>query len=379
MQPVREFDINGTIFRVPNQYELIKPIGHGAYGLVCSAKNIVTGQMVAIKKINNAFLNLKDTKRTLREIKLLRHFRHDNILDLVDIPVPEDRKNFKEVYIVTGLLETDLHQVISSNQPLTDKHVQYFLYQILRGVKHMHSANVLHRDLKPSNLLVNSDCTLKICDFGMARVAAKNARDEQTTATPLMTEYVATRWYRAPEVILSWKQYTRAIDIWSVGCIFAELLCRKPLFQGWDYMNQINRIIEVMGSPEESDLQAIQNPAARQYIISLGHKPGLAFEKLFPSANPDALDLLRKMLHFNPTKRITVGQGLSHPYLSALHEPADEPVAPAPFNFDFENHDMTPEAYRELIYQEVIAFHPEAALVQVVNSNTDVEMANADN
>jgi len=239
----------------------------------------------------------------------------------------------------------------------------------------MHSANVLHRDLKPSNLLVNSDCTLKICDFGMARVAANNVRDEQST--PLMTEYVATRWYRAPEVILSWKQYTHAIDIWSVGCIFAELLCRQPLFRGWDYMHQINRIIEVMGSPDESDLQAIQNPAARQYIISLGYKPGVSFDKLFPNASPEALDLLRKMLRFNPAKRITVDQALSHPYLSALHEPADEPVAPAPFNFDFEHHDLSPEAYRELIYQEVLAFHPDHQ--QANFSSMDVEMANADN
>jgi len=197
-----------------------------------------------------------------------------------------------------------------------------------------------------------------------------------------MTEYVATRWYRAPEVILSWKQYTHAIDIWSVGCIFAELLCRKPLFQGWDYMHQINRIIEVMGSPDESDLQAIQNAAARQYIISLGYKPG-AFDKLFPNASPEALDLLRKMLHFNPAKRITVDQALSHPYLSALHEPTDEPVAPAPFNFDFEHHDLAPESYRELIYQEVLAFHPETAYTynnqQSNFSSMDVEMANADN
>ena len=114
-----------------------------------------------------------------------------------------------------------MHQIIGSPQALTDDHVQYFLYQILRGLKYIHSANVLHRDLKPSNILLNGNCDLKICDFGLARVAKANQTDNG-----FMTEYVATRWYRAPEIMLSWKEYTKAIDVWSVGCIFAELLGR---------------------------------------------------------------------------------------------------------------------------------------------------------
>jgi len=317
--------------------------------------------MVAIKKINNAFQNPKDTKRTLREIKLLKHFRHENILDLIDIPLPLDRKSFKEVYLVTGLLETDLHQVIASNQLLSDKHVQYFLYQILRGLKHLHSANVLHRDLKPSNLLVNSDCSLRICDFGMARVTPSVPVTNQSQKDlPLMTEYVATRWYRAPEVILSWKQYTHAIDIWSVGCIFAELLGRKPLFQGYDYMHQINKIIEIMGSPSQEDLMAIHNVAARQYIQNLGYKPGVSWQKLYPNVIPAALDLLSNMLAFNPEKRINVVMALAHPYLSELHDPAEEPIAPEPFNFEFEkNSNLTEQAFRELIYQEALSFNSE--------------------
>jgi len=278
----------------------------------------------------------------------------------VDIPLPPDRTTFKEVYLVTGLLETDLHQVIASNQELTDKHVQYFLYQILRGVKHVHSANVLHRDLKPSNLLVNSDCSLKICDFGMARVAASafivNQTGEGGEKLPVMTEYVATRWYRAPEVILSWKHYTLAIDMWSVGCIFAELLGRKPLFQGRDYMHQINRIIEIMGTPTYEDLMAIHNLAARQYIQTMGNTPGISLQKIYPIATPLALDLLSRMLAFNPEKRLTVQEALAHPYLAALHDPAEEPIAPPPFNFDFENANLTEEAYRDLIYQEAIPF-----------------------
>jgi len=228
-----------------------------------------------------------------------------------------------------------------------------FLYQILRGVKHIHSANVLHRDLKPSNLLVNSDCSLKICDFGMARVAACPLNEgEQNTP---MTEYVATRWYRAPEVILSWKHYNRTIDMWSVGCIFAELLGRKPLFQGSNYMDQITTIIDIIGTPSHEDLLAIPNAAARQYIQSMGNKPGLSFQKIYPHANPVALDLLSRMLAFNPEKRIPVQDALAHLYLAALHDPSEEP-ATHPFYFDFENESLTEEGYRDLIYQEALVF-----------------------
>ena len=135
---------------------------------------------------------------------------------------PLQPSSYKDVYLVYELMDTDLHQIISSPQPLTDDHCQYFLYQILRALKYIHSAHVLHRDLKPSNLLLNGNCDLKVCDFGLARVA----HPEENHAG-FMTEYVATRWYRAPEIMLSWKEYTKSIDVWSVGCIFAELLGRK--------------------------------------------------------------------------------------------------------------------------------------------------------
>lgn len=342
-----------THFTVNRRYTLLKSIGHGAYGVVCSAKDNLNGEKVAIKKISKAFEHLKDTKRILREIKLLHHFHHENIVSLKDMLLPPSR-NYEDVYIVTELMDTDLHQIISSPQPLTDDHCQYFVYQILRGLKHMHSAHVLHRDLKPSNLLLNSDCLLKICDFGLARV-------EEQSVAGFMTEYVATRWYRAPEVILSWKQYTKAIDVWSVGCIFAELLGRKPLFQGKDYINQITRIVDIMGSPTEDDLQNIGSEQARQYIRSLGHRPKIPLTRLFPRATPLALDLLDRMLGFDPAKRITVDEALAHPYLAALHDPADEPVASTPFNFDFENWELTKEAYKDLIWNEICAFHPEAA------------------
>jgi len=136
-----------------------------------------TGEKVAIKKINKAFEHLTDTKRTLREVKILRHFNHENVIRIRDILPPVAPDKFEDVYIVSELMDTDLHQIICSPQPLTDDHCQYFLYQILRALKYIHSAHVLHRDLKPSNLLLNGNCDLKVCDFGLARVA----HPEETT------------------------------------------------------------------------------------------------------------------------------------------------------------------------------------------------------
>ena len=215
---------------------------------------------------------------------------------------------------------------------------------------------MLHRDLKPSNLLLNGNCDLKVCDFGLARVA----HPEENHAG-FMTEYVATRWYRAPEIMLSWKEYTKAIDVWSVGCIFAELLGRRPLFPGKDYIHQLNLITDVIGTPDEEDIDSIESEKARRYISSLPFKPPIPPERIFPNANPEAIHLLQKMLVFHPGKRITVEEALAHPYLASLHDPSDEPLAHAEFSFDFERMPLTKQVLRELLTNEIIHFHPELA------------------
>lgn len=247
---------------------------------------------------------------------------------------------------------------IRSGQPLTDAHFQSFIYQTLCGLKYIHSANVLHRDLKPGNLLVNADCELKICDFGLSR----GFDPDQNTAVPgqqeFMTEYVATRWYRAPEIMLSHQNYTTAIDLWSVGCILAELLGRRPLFKGRDYVDQLNQILHYLGHPSEAMLQRIASPRAQQYIRSLPFKPGIPFEQLYPKANPLALDLLRRLLAFDPRQRITCDEALAHPYLAVWHDPADEPVCHAKFDFSFENVDDI-SGMKKLILDEVISFRRE--------------------
>lgn len=339
------FLVCGQLFEVDAKYKPIKPIGKGAYGVVCSACNSDTNERLAIKKISNAFDNVIDAKRMLREIKLLKHLNHENIIKIKDILPPPNKEVFKDMYIVYELMDTDLHQIIRSSQPLSDEHCQYFIYQLLRGLKYIHSANVLHRDLKPSNLLLNANCDLKICDFGLART---NSEKEY------MTEYVVTRWYRAPELLLSCADYTAAIDVWSVGCIFAELLGRKPLFPGKDYVHQLNLITRVLGSPTEEDLEFIDSEKAKRYMRSLPQCQRVVLQRYYPQSNPQALDLIDRMLQFNPNKRLTVEQALQHPYMASLHDPSDEPCCAQPFFFPLEDSSANDNSIRDMIYEDIM-------------------------
>ena len=205
-----------------------------------------------------------------------------------------------------------MHRVIRT-QDLSDDHAQYFVYQTLRALKAIHSADVIHRDLKPSNLLLNANCDLKVCDFGLAR--SVQTAEPSGTETGFMTEYVATRWYRAPEIMLTFKQYTKvrsipvalintsfklkysqAIDIWSVGCILAEMLSGKPLFPGRDYHHQLTLILDMLGTPTLDEFYAITTRRSRDYIRALPFKKRRPFSQLFPEASPLAVDFLTKTL-----------------------------------------------------------------------------------
>nr|XP_014434659.1 mitogen-activated protein kinase 7 [Pelodiscus sinensis] len=295
-----------------------------------------------------------NAKRTLRELKILKHFKHDNIIAIKDIlkpAVPYD--DFRSVYVVLDLMESDLHQIIHSSQPLTLEHVRYFLYQLLRGLKYIHSANVIHRDLKPSNLLINENCELKIGDFGMARGLCTKPDEYKY----FMTEYVATRWYRAPELMLSLHEYTQAIDMWSVGCIFAEMLGRKQLFPGKNYIHQLQLIMTVLGTPSAKVIHAIGADRVRAYIQSLPSRQPVPWETLYQQADRSALALLAKMLRFDPRERITVAEALKHPFVAKYHDPDDEPDCVPAFDFDFDKQVLTKERIKEAIVAEIHDFH----------------------
>lgn len=342
-------------FEVGDEYDIIETIGTGAYGVVSSARRRDNGQQVAIKKIPNAFEVVTNAKRTLRELKILKHFKHDNIIAIKDILQPVvPHSAFKSVYVVLDLMESDLHQIIHSRQPLTPEHTRYFLYQLLRGLKYIHSANVIHRDLKPSNLLVNENCELKIGDFGMARGLSAVHSEESRS---FMTEYVATRWYRAPELMLSLHHYSLAIDLWSVGCIFGEMLGRRQMFPGKNYVHQLQLILSVLGTPAESIVGSIGSDRVRSYVRSLPSKAPEPLAALYPQAEPSALNLLAAMLRFDPRERIGACQALEHPYLSKYHDPDDEPVCVPAFNFEFDRQPMGKEQIKEAILTEIQDFH----------------------
>ncbi|CAK9071762.1 unnamed protein product, partial [Durusdinium trenchii] len=365
--------VHGTNFVVSKRYSVLEQVGQGAYGIVCAAQDEETQESVAMKKIENAFEHITFTKRTLRELRILRHLRHENLIDVRNIFLSGSRHDFEDIYVISELMETDLASILKSQQSLTDDHCQFFLYQILRGMKYVHSAQVIHRDLKPRNLLVNGNCDLKICDFGLARVSF--SKEFQTCP---MTEYVCTRWYRAPEVLCSWVDYTTAIDIWSIGCIFAEMLERKPLFPGHNTQHQLQSIINFVGKPSPEELNKIKNEKCRRFIESLPPAPGLNLEDAFPEVAPSALEFLSATLRFDPEQRVSVPEALTLSYVSQLYCPEDEPVR-GPLDtsdFEFERRKINIRALREELWLEVLQYYPEKQAIYLQQQSQSSERYN---
>ncbi|KAB1270359.1 Mitogen-activated protein kinase 11 [Camelus dromedarius] len=419
-------ELNKTVWEVPQRLQGLRPVGSGAYGSVCSAYDTQLRQRVAVKKLARPFQSLIHARRTYRELRLLKHLKHENVIGLLDVFTPATSiKDFSEVYLVTTLMGADLNNIVKC-QALSDEHVQFLVYQLLRGLKYIHSAGIIHRDLKPSNVAVNEDCELRILDFGLARQA-----DEE------MTGYVATRWYRAPEIMLNWMHYNQTeerglplglgvtegplgwcspsgpqlskeglgvgglmetppptVDIWSVGCIMAELLQGKALFPGNDCIlgpvreegsgqcpevwsleprkspclavgsflspadiDQLKRIMEVVGTPSPEVLAKISSEHARTYIQSLPPMPQKDLRSIFHGANPLAVDLLGRMLVLDSDQRVSAAEALAHAYFSQYHDPEDEPEA-EPYDESVEAKERTVEEWKELTYQEVLSFKP---------------------
>ncbi|KAI2792307.1 Mitogen-activated protein kinase HOG1 [Penicillium oxalicum] len=302
-------EIMGTLFETTERYQQIQPVGMGVTGLVCSARDQIGHQTVAVKKLPEPFKTANVAKHMYREIKLLKNLQHENIIHLKDIFISPA----EEIYLVTDLMATDLHTLLNTKK-LDNQFTEYFLYQIMRGLKYVHSAGVVHRDLKPGNILVNENCDLKICDFGLARMQEKD-----------MTGYVATRFYRAPEIMLTWRQYDEKVDIWSVGCIFAEMLTGKPLFPGKNHVDQFCVITQVLGSPPEHVVKNISS------------------------------------FNYDPQERISAAKALEAPYLASYHDPDDEPVAPLSFDWSVLEADLSVDSWKEIMYSEILGYHEQSA------------------
>jgi len=359
---LNSYTVHGSKFEAPKCYTINEPVGQGAYGVVCSAtysgQEDEQEQVVAVKKIENAFEHLTFAKRTLRELRILRHLRHENLIDVRYVFLPGVLESFEDIYIVSELMETDLASILKSPQPLSDDHCQFFLYQVLRGLKYLHSAQVIHRDLKPRNLLVNGNCDLKICDYGLARVHYEDGTEFREGP---LTEYICTRWYRAPEVLCSWTHYGKSIDIWSVGCIFAEMIKRKALFPGRNTQHQLQLIVGCLGSPERECLRKIPNDKCRKFIESLPATGGRLLTESVPNATREALDFMHKTLCFSPERRSVVTELLEHSYLAMLHCPEDEPTR-EPLDtseFEFERRKVDIATLREEVFLEALKYHPQ--------------------
>ncbi|KAL1511938.1 hypothetical protein AB1Y20_005218 [Prymnesium parvum] len=336
----------GIPFTVPKKFAPYRMLGQGAFGVVCAARADGQTEEVAIKKVLGAVgehTHIVEGKRALRELLLLRHLQHENVSCISDAWTSPAG----DLYLVSDVMDSDMHRIISSPQPLSEDHCQWFVYQILRGLKYVHSANVIHRDLKPSNLLLNANCDLKITDFGLAR-----AIDEDCGSGGIMTQYVVTRWYRAPEILLFARRYTKAVDVWSTGCIFAELLRRRPMYQGRDQLHQLQLILHQMGTPTAEDLSRV-DPRLQMAISTLPPSAGKSLRSIIPHASDAALDLLDSMLQFNPDRRLTAEQALAHPFLASLHDPESEPVHSEPFTtLDIEEEDLDWPTVRSMIFTE---------------------------
>ncbi|CEP02900.1 Mitogen-activated protein kinase [Plasmodiophora brassicae] len=333
---------------VARRYEMLKKLGKGAYGIVWKAADKKAGKNVAVKKIFDAFQNAGDAQRTFREIVYLQELGgHDNIIKLVNVL---KAGNDMDIYLVFELLETDVHNVIKANI-LEDVHKRYIVYQIAKALKYVHSAQLMHRDVKPSNVLIDAECHVKLCDFGLAR----SVKSQEHENNNVLTEYVATRWYRAPEILLGSTMYTTAIDMWSLGCILGELLKGTPMFPGTSTMNQIELILEVTDPPSDADIAAINSPYTVTMLESLKKEKSTSLAELFPNAPPDAISLLGGLLQFNPTKRLTAEQVLEHPYLGQFHDANSEPVCDSAIISSMnDDKKFTVEEYRGTLYQSII-------------------------
>ncbi|KAI3701204.1 hypothetical protein L2E82_45853 [Cichorium intybus] len=288
------------------QYEKVEKIGEGAYGVVYKALDKMTNKTIALKKIPLDQGDMGVPSTAIREISLLKEMNHENIVRLYDVVHTE-----KNLYMVFEYLELDLKKYMESSPEFSKDPslVKKFVYQILRGITYCHSRRILHRDLKPQNLLIDpTKNTVKLADFGLARAFA--------IPVNTFTHEVVTLYYRAPEILLGCQQYFTPVDVWAIGCIFAEMATRKVLFHGESEIDQLFKIFNVMGTPTEDTWPGVSS--LRDFKSTFPKWQAKDLETMVPNLDKSGLDLLRKMLYMDPNKRITAKDALNHEYFKDI-------------------------------------------------------------
>uniref|UniRef100_A0A8C3LW04 mitogen-activated protein kinase n=1 Tax=Chrysolophus pictus TaxID=9089 RepID=A0A8C3LW04_CHRPC len=291
-----------------------------------------SGTKVAIKKLYRPFQSQILAKRAYRELRLLKHMKHENVIGILDVFTPDvTLEKFNGFYIVMPFMGTDLSKIMK-HEKLTEDRIQFLVYQILKGLK--------------ITVWVYFVLPLQILDFGMARHTDSE-----------MTGYVVTRWYRAPEVILNWMHYTQTVDIWSVGCIMAEMIMGRPLFRGNDHLDQLKEIMKITGTPSQDFVQKLKSQAAKNYIKSLPKVQKKDFASVLKHASPLAVNLLENMLVLDVEERVTAAEALMHPYFEAIHDPEEE-IEAEKYYETFDNMDLTLDEWKRVTYKEILNFKP---------------------
>lgn len=293
-----------------HRYTILGQLGDGSFGVVSKAMHTTTGEIVAVKKMKQRFSSWEECLQ-LREIQSLRRLQHHNIIKLKEVV----REN-TELFLIFEFMELNVYQItrLRSDQMgsvqniFNDKEVRSIVCQTLLGLSAIHKGGFMHRDLKPENLLTKGDL-VKIADFGLAK---------EIRSRPPFTEYVSTRWYRAPEIILRSTHYNSPIDIWATGVIFAELYLNRPLFPGSSDPDQLFKICSILGPPNPNDWDEGYQ-LARRLNIRFPPMAPTPLRQIIPNAPPAAIDLIEQMLRFNPSDRPTAAMCLQHPFFTGAN------------------------------------------------------------
>lgn len=288
------------------RYQKLEKVGEGTYGIVYKARDLLTGETVALKKIRLEAEDEGIPGTAIREIALLKELQHPNIVRLYDVVHTE-----KKLTLVFEFLDLDLKKYTDTcDGGLEMSTLKSFLYQLIRGIAYCHQHRVLHRDLKPQNLLINREGELKLADFGLARAFGIPVRS--------YTHEVVTLWYRAPDVLMGSQKYSTPVDVWSIGCIFAEMNNGRPLFPGKSEADQLDQIFALLGTPDEAIFPGIVELKEYKPATYKRYDRPASLAHLVPGLTAEGVDLLTRMMQYDPAKRITAREAMDHPFFSDL-------------------------------------------------------------
>eukprot|EP01136_Pigoraptor_vietnamica_P036101 Opistho-1_new@102195 len=290
------------------KYEKLGKIGEGSYGVVIKCRNKDTGQVVAMKKFLESEDDPQIRKIALREVRMLKQLKHGNLVNLLEV-----FRRKRKLHLVFEFIDrTVLDELDSNPNGLDEMTVKQILYQILKAVNFCHAHNIIHRDVKPENILVSKKGIVKLCDFGFARSLAGPGA--------VYTDYVATRWYRAPELLVGDTQYGTSVDVWAIGCVFAEMLTGQPLWPGKSDIDQLYHIISTLGSLTPRHVEIFSNNSFFSGLSIPTPDTIVPLKVRFPKFSKFTLDFMQSCLHLEPNERLTCAQLLDHPYFDGFRE-----------------------------------------------------------